>query len=226
MDKLMSNFKIEVPQGIYIKNPETSNLGKRIVGKSIELISKIGFEQFNFKKLGQEISSNESSIYRYFENKHNLLMYLTSWYWIWIEYQLVLETFALKNNQEKLLKAIEIVTRTTKEDSSFSHINEVLLNQIVINESSKVYLTKEVDNENKDGFFLPFKRVVKRLAEIISEYNNNYKHSLSLANTIIEGALQQHFFKQHFTTITNCNNKTTVTNFYTDLILKVLVNEK
>lgn len=226
MDRLLSNFKIEVPKGIFIKDPETSNLGKRIVGKSIELISEIGFEQFNFKKLGQQIGSNESSIYRYFESKHHLLMYLTSWYWVWIEYQLVIETFALKNTEEKLLKAVEIVTRTTKEDSNFSHINEVLLNQIIINENSKVYLTQEVDNENKEGFFLPFKRVVKRLAKIISEHNNAYEHPLSLANNVIEGALQQHFFKQHFTTITNCNTKTTVTKFYTNLLLKVLCNEK
>lgn len=226
MDDLLSSFKIEVPKGIYIKDPETSDLGKRVVGKSIELISEIGFEQFTFKKLGQEIGSNESSIYRYFESKHHLLMYLTSWYWVWIEYQLVMETFALKNPKEKLLKSIEIVTRTIKEDSTFSHINEVLLNQIVINENSKVYLTKEVDNENKGGFFLPFKRIVKRLAEIISEYNIDYDHPLSLANTVIEGALQQHFFKQHFFTITNCNSKTTVTTFYTDLLLKVLCNEK
>ncbi|OSY88556.1 TetR family transcriptional regulator [Tenacibaculum holothuriorum] len=226
MDRLLSNFKIEVPKGIYIKDPETSDLGKRIVGNSIELISDIGFEQFNFKKLGLKIGSNESSIYRYFESKHHLLMYLTSWYWVWIEYQLVIETFALKNTKEKLLKGIEVVTRTIKTDSKFSHINEVLLNQNIINENSKVYLTKKVDSENKDGFFFPFKRVVKRIAEIISEHNSTYKHPLSLANTVIEGALQQHFFKQHFTTITNCNKQISVTEFYTDLILKILCNEK
>lgn len=226
MERLLSNFKIEVPKGIYIKDPETSDLGKRIVGRSIELISEIGFEQFNFKKLGSQIGSNESSVYRYFESKHHLLMYLTSWYWIWIEYQLVLETYALKDSKEKLSKSIVIVTRTIKEDSNFSHINEVLLNQIIINENSKVYLTKEVDNENKDGFFLPFKRVVKRVAEIILEHSSNYKYPLSLASTVVEGALQQHFFKQHFTSISNCNNKTTVSSFYTDLILKILANEK
>lgn len=225
MKNLLSNFKIEVPKGIYIKDPETSDLGKRIVGKGIELMSDIGFEQFNFKKLGANIGSNESSIYRYFESKHHLLMYLTSWYWVWIEYQLVLETYALKQSEEKLLKSVEIVTRTTKEDSNFSHINEVLLNQIIINENSKAYLTHEVDHENEGGFFMPYKRVVKRLAEIITEHNNSYKHPLSLANTVIEGALQQHFFKQHFKTITNCTVKHTVTDFYTDLVLKLLAHD-
>lgn len=226
MDKLLSNFKIEVPEGIYIKDPETSNLGKRIVGKSIELISTRGFENFNFKKLGLEIGSNESSIYRYFESKHHLLMYLTSWYWVWIEYQFVMETYALKDTKRKLEKSIEIVTRTTKEDSNFSHINEVLLNQIIVNENSKAYLTHDVDSENEGGFFAPYKRVIRRLAEVILEFNSDYKYALSLANSVVEGALQQHFFKQHFTTITNCNDTVSVTDFYKDILLKTLVNGK
>lgn len=226
MKNLLSNFKIEVPKGIFIKDPETSNLGKRIIASSIELISECGFEKFNFKKLGLQIGSNESSIYRYFESKHHLLMYLTSWYWTWIEYQLVIETYALQNQTEKLQKSIEVVTRTTKQDSNFNHINEVLLNKIIINENSKSYLTNNVDNKNTDGFFAPYKRVIKRLSEIILEYNTNYNYSLSLANTILEGALHQHFFKQHFKTITNCNNKISVTEFYTNLTLNVLSNAK
>ena len=50
MENLLSNIKIEIPSGIYIKDPETSDLGKRIIENSIILIEKIGFEKFNFKK--------------------------------------------------------------------------------------------------------------------------------------------------------------------------------
>ncbi|TCI91065.1 TetR/AcrR family transcriptional regulator [Tenacibaculum sp. M341] len=226
MDKLLSNVKIEVPEGLFIKNPESSELGKKIVEHSIILIDEIGFENFNFKKLGKLISSNESSIYRYFESKHKLLIYLSSWYWRWLEYQLVIETFSIRNLEEKLVKAIEVVTRKTKEDKNFSHINEVLLNQIIINENSKSYLTKSVDSENKEGYFSPYKRVVRRLAEIITEYNSNYEYPLSLASSITEGALHQQYMKQHFTSITNCNEEVTPTKFYTHLILNALSNEK
>ncbi|MBD0831853.1 TetR/AcrR family transcriptional regulator [Aestuariibaculum sediminum] len=226
MNNLLQSFKIEVPKGIFIKDPETSELGKRIIKHSILLINELGFEHFTFKKLGGAIQSNESSIYRYFESKHHLLMYLTSWYWVWIEYQLVLETFALKHSEEKLKKGIEVLTRTTQEDSNFEHINEVILNRIVINENAKAYLTCDVDNENEEGFFMPFKRTVKRFADIILEFNSNYKYPLSLANTIIEGALQQHFFKDHFKTITNCSKTTTVTEFYTNLIFNTLKHEE
>ena len=137
MDKILSNFKIVVQESIYNKDPESSDLGKRIVKHSIELIDKIGFDCFTFKKLGEEIGSNESSIYRYFENKHKLLIYLSSWYWAWLEYQLVIETHSIQNPIDKLKKSIEITTKTTEEDSKYTHINEVLLNRIIIEENSK-----------------------------------------------------------------------------------------
>ncbi|CAM1360457.1 Transcriptional regulator, TetR family [Tenacibaculum sediminilitoris] len=226
MKSLLSNLKIEIPSGIYIKDPETSDLGKRIIENSIILIEEIGFENFNFKKLGKLIGSNESSIYRYFESKHKLLIYLTSWYWGWIQYQLVLETYSISNPEKKLTKAVEVLTRKAEQDNDFSHINEVSLNLIVINENSKSYSTKEVDIENKEGFFKLYKEVVKRFSEIISFYNNTYKHSLTLASTVIEGALHQQFLQQHFKSLTNCNKNATITSFFIDLTLNSLSNER
>ncbi len=225
MKNLLSNLKIDIPSGIYLKDPESSDLGKRIIGNSIVLIEEIGFEKFNFKKLGQKIGSNESSIYRYFESKHKLLIYLSSWYWGWVEYQLVLETFSIQDPKEKLEKAIEVVTRTTQQDNNYGHINEVALNQIMINENSKFYLTKDVDTENKEGYFLTFKRVVRRLSEIIEAYNPKYSYPLTLASTLTENALHQHFIKSHFPSITNCNDLTTPTSFFKSLILNTLANE-
>jgi AcrR family transcriptional regulator len=226
MKNLLSNLKIEIPSGIYIKDPETSKLGKKIIENSIILIEEIGFENFNFKKLGKIIGSNESSIYRYFESKHTLLVYLTSWYWGWIQYLLVIETYSINNPKEKLIKAIEVLAKETEQDNNFSHINEALLSLIVINENSKSYSTKEVDTENKEGFFKLYKEVVKRFAEIISNYNNSYKHPLTLASTIIEGILHQQFVKLHFKSLTNCDENATTTSFFIELTLNVLSNER
>ncbi len=219
MDYLLQTVKISINKKIYIKDPETSDLGKRIIEHSILLINEIGFEKFTFKKLGVRINSNESSIYRYFENKHKLLLYLTSWYWGWLEYQLVFTTNSISNPKLKLEKAIEIVTKATVEDSSFSHINEVLLNKIVINEYSKSYLTKEVDSENKDGYFVIYKRLVNRMATMISAVNKKYKFPLSLASTVLEGALHQHFLKDHFSSLTDCHSNEDPTQYFTHLVL-------
>lgn len=226
MDKLLSSIKIEVPSAIYLKDPETSALGKKIIENSIIQIEAMGFEDFNFKKLGQFIGSNESSIYRYFESKHKLLIYLSSWYWSWIEYQLVIETFSIHKPKDKLYKAIEVVTRTTKQDNNYSHINEVLLNTIIINENSKSYLTKDVDSGNKEGHFMPYKKVVQRLSEIISTFNCTYAYPLSLASTIVESALHQQFIKIHFKSITNCSELITPTEFFQDLTFKTLLHDK
>lgn len=222
MKNLLSILKITVPDKIYIKDPETSDLGKRIIENSIILINEIGFESFTFKKLGKLIGSNESSIYRYFESKHKLLLYLSSWYWAWLEYQLVIETFSISDKNEKLEKAITVVTRTVEEDSNFSHINEVLLYRIIVNESSKSFLTKEVDKDNKDGYFEIYKRLITRLQDIIADVNPKYEFPLSLASTILEGGLHQHFLSEHFPSITSCNAKKTPTDFYQQLVQSTL----
>ena len=222
MHTLLSNLKININEKIYLKDPESSALGKRIVENSILLIDEIGFDAYTFKKLGTKIGSNESSIYRYFESKHKLLIYLASWYWTWLEYQLVFTTNSIDNTTAKIDKAINILTRTTTVDSNFSHINEVILKRIVINEYSKSYLTKEVDNENKDGYFLVYKRLVTRLHDMILAVDSDYPYAFSLASTVIDGALHQHFLKDHFTTISDLKASDAPTNYFKDLVFKTL----
>ncbi|WP_108866710.1 TetR/AcrR family transcriptional regulator [Aquimarina aquimarini] len=218
MKYLLQDLKVRVNDKIYIKDPESSDLGKRIIEHSILMIHEIGFDKFTFKKLGEKIGSNESSVYRYFENKHKLLLYLTSWYWGWLEYQLVFATNSIPDSKNKLRKGIEIITRSVKEDTSFSHINEVLLNQIVINEYSKSYLTKEVDEENKEGYFSIYKRLVIRLTDMIKDVDSDYAYPSSLSSTIIEGAMHQHFLADHFPSLTDCNKKITPTEYFIDLV--------
>ncbi len=222
MKYILQDLKVNINNNIYLKDPESSDLGKKIVEFSILLINDIGFDSFTFKKLGAKIGSNESSIYRYFENKHKLLLYLTSWYWGWLEYQLVFTTNSISDAKEKLTKAIEIITRATKEDSAFSHINEVLLNKIVINEYSKSYLTKEVDNENKEGYFSIYKRLINRIKDMIIEVDNTYRYPTSLASTVAEGALHQHFLRDHFSSLTDCDDQITPTTYFIDLVFNSL----
>lgn len=222
MQNILSNIVISVNDKLYVKNPETSDLGKKIIEQSILLIDEIGFENFTFKKLGEKINSNESSIYRYFESKHKLMLYLSSWYWGWIEYKLVFATNNVINPLEKLKKAILIVTEKVNDDSATAHINEAILNKIIVQEFTKTLLTKEVDEENKEGFFIVYKRIINRIIEIINEVNPDYTFAKSLASSIVEGALHQHFLKEHLRTITSCDETNSVTDFYIDLAVKTL----
>jgi AcrR family transcriptional regulator len=220
MDNILDGIKINISSKIYVKDPDTSELGKKILENSILLIDEIGFDNFTFKKLGQRIGSNESSIYRYFESKHKLLLYLTSWYWGWIELKLVLTTNSITDPEDKLIKAIEIVTEEIMTDNNHPHINEMLLNKIIICEFSKSYLTKEVDDENKEGYFLIYKRIINRIIAMVNDLNPMYPYAKSLISTVVEGALHQHFLKTHFKSITDCSEEITPTDFFKTLVLK------
>jgi AcrR family transcriptional regulator len=222
MKRLLTNISIEVNDKLYVKKPDSSDLGKKIIEHSILLIDEIGFEAFTFKKLGEKIGSNESSIYRYFENKHKLMLYLSSWYWSWKEYQLVFATHSIQDPAKKLEEAIKIVTQETLEDASTSYVNEAVLFKIIISEFTKTLLTKEVDTENKEGFFKVYKSVISRIIEMIENVNPNYPFAKSLASSIVEGALHQHFLKNHFGTITNFSNNNS-SEFYLNMINKIVI---
>lgn len=219
---ILSNLKLQINEKIYVKDPETSALGKKIISESIILIDELGFDNFTFKKLGERIGSNESSLYRYFENKHKLLVYLSSWYWSWMEYKLVFATTNISSPLDRLIKAISIVTGKVDDDNATEHINEAVLNKIIITEFTKTFLTKEVDGENKEGFFLIYKRVINRIVEMVKEVNPHYPFAKTFVSNIVEGALHQHFLKDHLKSITDCNENISPTDFYIDLINKTL----
>jgi AcrR family transcriptional regulator len=220
MHELLSNVIIQVPPQTYLKDPESSKLGKKIIAESIELLHEIGFELFTFRKLAVRIGSTEASVYRYFEGKHKLLLYLISWYWGWMEYRLVFALANIDSPVVRLEKAIEMLTAAVEEDYDFSHINESKLYQIVISESSKAYLTREVDEENKIGLFRGYKTLVARVVQIIQEINPDYPYPHILISTIIEGAYKQRFFADHLPGLTNVSEeKDTIVSCYKELVI-------
>ncbi len=223
MDKLLSNIEICVHPSIYLKDPASSELGKKIIQGSIDLMYELGFEAFTFRKLAQHISSTEASVYRYFESKHKLLLFLTSWYWSWLEYRLVYAIANLENPIVRLERAIIIVTKQVEEDGNFAHINEIKLHQIVIAESSKVYLTREVDANNKTGSFSGYKQLVERISKIILEVKPNYKYPHMLVSTVIEGMHHQRYFAEHLPRLTDeVSGEDAITIFYKNLVLSIL----
>ena len=221
MEKL--NFQIKISSTFYVKDPESSELGRHIISKSIEMINALGFEAFTFKKLGNAIGSNESSVYRYFSNKHMLLVYLLNWYWSWMDYKIVLQTSNLNKAKDKINKAVELIVADVKQDSDFSFINEILLNRIIITESSKIYHNKDVDNENEKGFYKTYKQVVQRVSDFILEFNPKYKYPHMLVSTIIEGAHHQRYFAEHLPSLTDVEEgQNNIIRFYTNLVFNTL----
>lgn len=222
MKNLLANIKIRVDEKVYLKDPEGSEKGRSIVEQSILLIDELGLESFTFKKLAERIGTTEATIYRYFESKHMLLSYLLSWYWNWLEYRLVFATSNISSPEERLKIAITILSGKIDLDLEFAHVNEVVLQRIVVAESAKAYLTKEVDENNKEGFFLSYKRLCKRISDIVQEINPDYKYPASLVSTVAESAHYQKFFSLHLPSLTSIsdNNENQLVNFLTDLVFK------
>ncbi|MFD1550816.1 TetR/AcrR family transcriptional regulator [Putridiphycobacter roseus] len=221
----MKNLQIHitVSEDLYLKNPESSVLGKKIVSKSIELIDQLGFEAFTFKKLGIAIGSPESSVYRYFDSKRSLLVYLYAWYWSWMEYRLVFGTINHTSAKEKLKSAITLLCSPIETDQTFEHIDEVILNRIIVAESIKVSHNKTVDEQNQKGLFNPFKQVIERVSAFISQINPDYPYPNMLVFAMVDGAIEQSHFASHFPKTTDeINSKTIIADFYTDLIFKAI----
>lgn len=216
-------YDIRVSDELYVRNPDRSKLGQNIISNGIELMHELGFESFTFKKLSVKIGSPESSIYRYFENKHMLLLYLNNWYWSWMEYRIILSVLNIGSPVEKLNKAIEVLLMPVVKDSSISYIDEVLLYKLIVAESGKVMHTKDVDIENKKGFFEAYKYMVNRVASIVLEVNPDCIYPRMLISTIIEGVHQQRYFLEHLPELTDGKqNEDSISIFYKEFLNKMI----
>lgn len=223
MNSLLDNLEIKVNEHTFIKNPKSSDLGRRIITGAVDLMAEIGFEEFTFKKLGQHIQSPEASIYRYFESKHKLLLYITAWYWNWIQYQLVFSISNLSDAETQLMKAVEVLTCDQDSAPSAGGFNMHNLQTVVIENASKGYLTKQVDEENSYGVFLGYKEVVRIAADLISRLNPDYQYPHMLISTVVEGAKHQRYFAEHLPRLTNVvEGKDAVTEFYQQLVMKAI----
>jgi AcrR family transcriptional regulator len=223
MKDLLSTVNIKVNEKLFLKNPTSSDLGMKIINIGIELLEEVGFENFTFKKLATRIETTEASIYRYFECKHSFLLYLINWYWGMIEYRLLIETANIDDPIRKLYKSLHVITSVPNPENELVFQWELSLKSLVINESAKVYRTKTVDKENKEGAYSVYKSIVARIVELIEEINPNYPYPAMLISTIIESSNHQRFFKDHLPRLTNTlSNEDAYEHFALDIINKTL----
>ena len=220
-------LSIRLNEKLFLRDPESSDLGRRILKSGIELIYKLGFEAFTFKKLAEEIKTTEASVYRYFENKHRLLLYIITWYWSYLEYQVVFSINNMTDVETKIRCVIDLLSRELDDALGTIEFDKKALYNIVISESSKAYLSKEVDQNNEAQLFKPYKDLCGRIADLFSTYNTVYPYPHSLASTVIEAAHFQYFFAQHLPRLTDVkNNKSeeVIKNFLEHLVFSTLAH--
>lgn len=194
--------QFDINPNIYLRDPQETKLGQKIFQQSITLINEIGFENFNFKKLSIEINCTEASVYRYFENKHKLLNFLTGWYWELINFNI---DFAIANSSdatENLKKVLKILTHHQTELVE-TDINEQQLHRIIINEASKSVHTAEIDQNNEKGNFINYKKLILKITEMISAIHPEYNYPNSLATLIMDTAIDHVYYAQHLPKLVN-----------------------
>ncbi|MGB0931204.1 MAG: TetR/AcrR family transcriptional regulator [Chitinophagales bacterium] len=196
-------IKISLNAKLYLRDPQETKLGKKIIKESIILIDEIGFEAFNFKKLAKAMGSTEASVYRYFENKHFLLIYLVSWYWEWVSYLIDFQTMNIEDPKRRLKIIIKTLVDASKDNPSIEYVNESILHRLIIAEGTKAYHTKAVDKENTEGFFINYKKLSEKVADVISEINPSFPYPHTLASNLFEMANNHIYFAQHLPKLTD-----------------------
>ena len=198
------SVQVRMNDKLFLRDPEQSELGRRIIRQGTLLINEIGFEEITFRKLAERMGTKEASIYRYFENKHRLLVYLVAWYWKWLDFQVIFETNNLTDPREKLERVLRVLLQTKVFAPAVpDEIDLGALHNIVICEASKAYLTRHVTEDNRQQLFKPYKDLTARIAQLILDYRPDYPYARSQASSIIETAHYQSFFMRYLPSLTD-----------------------
>ena len=82
-------------------------------------------------------------------------------------------------------------------DINVAYVDERALERIVSSEFEKTFLTKQVDADNKEGLFMPYKSLCKKIASIIKQVSPGYEYPHSLASTVLLMVKHQLYYAQH-----------------------------
>ena len=201
------SLTISVSSATYLRNPLETDLGRNIISHGIDLMSETGFQCFNFKQLASSMKSTEASVYRYFENKHMLLVYLTSWYWEYLDYLIMINTRNVDDPKMRLKIAIKTIVEGANDDTNVDYINVKKLHKIVVEQSSKVTHSKKLLSCNKPDLFANFEHLNNNLSQMILSCDKDFKYPSTMATNMIKMAIDHTYYAEHLcsvTEITNC----------------------
>jgi AcrR family transcriptional regulator len=199
----MIAIQIRLNENLYLRDPQQTKLGKKIIEFGILLIEDLGFEKFTFKKLADKIDSTEASVYRYFENKHKFLLYLVSWYWEWVKFQIEYNTMNIESHVRRLHISISMLVDSSRTNPAVEHVDENKLHRIIVAEAVKAYHSKDVDEENRAGLFLTYKTLCKVLYNQILNIKPDFPYAHTLASTLIEMTNNNIFYAEHLPSLTD-----------------------
>lgn len=204
------NFKVELslPEGVFVRDPQNSELGKMLIYKAAKMIGETGIEAFTLLKLAKNTGCTEATVYRYFTGKHQLLYYLMNLYWGYVLFGIEYHIKGEKSDNKRLNRAIDVLLNPNIDNFSSPGTGE-LLRAVAISEGIRIHLRPEVSEEIKEGKLKYYLELVELFENLIHKANPGYSYSKSLAGTLIDASLQQIFYQLHNTPLTDksCLNK-------------------
>lgn len=202
-----TELRIHVDSKLFQRDPEETDLGRRIIEEGVRLIDSLGIEEFTLKKLATAIDSTEASMYRYFENKHQLLFYLLSWYWTRLSYLFDSQTLRVEDPWERLRVGLQVVIDIIEDDPTTTHIDEAALSRIAILESSKVYRFATTQERYGDAIFLAHSEFSDRMVRAVKLISPQYPHPKALISVVLLGLQRQLYHLVHMPHMTDLVGK-------------------
>ncbi|MFN5207896.1 MAG: TetR/AcrR family transcriptional regulator [Bacteroidota bacterium] len=185
------HFQVHIPSRMAQHDPSHSRTGLKILNTAIQLIADEGYESFHLSRLAEKADTVESTVYRYFENKHKLLLYISGWYWAYLDFSIDYETREMKAPAQILNKAIEMMAGKNLPTNIDLIGDPLLIHRIMITEFSKIYITQMAQEDNKEGYFVYFKTFVNKIGNLLSAIMPGYKFPRSFAFLLVLGIYQQ-----------------------------------
>jgi AcrR family transcriptional regulator len=169
MEKLLGRLAFHPNPALFIKDPLTSQVGMQILSCSVTMLQEAGLEGLTFKKLASEMKSTEATIYRYFTNKQQLLMYIMSIYAASLQMRLVLATTNISNPVDRLKEAIHCLMEVPKKDSMMEGMKLTQLHAIWCSEMPRWMDGTLTDSDQRKWWYQDLIELADRIKQIISE---------------------------------------------------------
>lgn len=185
-----------------LKDPESSELGRAILLEGLALMNELGLEGFTFKKLAARVGSTEVSLYKYFPNKQRLLQYYFQLYWLWLRQLTGRHAERANTPREALERVVEAICGVWPKDMPALQLDPHALRTLVIDEGMKSYLHKNVDEDNAQRLFMPYKELSAFMAEMLVDCRKDVPLPRSFATTVIEMAHSLPFAMEHLPSLT------------------------
>ena len=153
------------------------------------------------------MSCTEASVYRYFENKHMLLVYLCSWYWDYLNYLIEIDTRNFSNPEKKLRIEIKTIVNSSSAQSPTDFIDQSKLHIVIAEHFFKAMFNITTSVTAKENLFANYRNLNYNLTSIVKEFNPKFKYPCAMASTIIKMSIDHSYYADQIcslTEITNC----------------------